>query len=101
MSSIIMIVITVIVTLVGKKFGKEIFRKLHKLSGVVIDDVTREEAAMLFMERHVEFSWRPQIIDTPIVSNVVDFDDLKTKKVKRKKYVKENSLGILHSGNRE
>ena len=81
-----MIVVTVIVTLVGKKFGKTIFKTLHKLSGIIVDEVPREEAAMLIMEKKVEFSWRPQIIDTPIFTNVVNFDSLKVKKEMRKKY---------------
>ena len=86
MSSIVLILVTVIVTLIGKKFGKGIFKTLHKLSGIVVDEVSKEEAAMLFLEKKVEFSWRPQIIDTPIISNVVNFDSLKVKKAMRKKH---------------
>lgn len=86
MSSVVLIAITAIITLIGKKFGKVIFHKVHQISGIKTDIISNEEAAMICLEKKVEFVWRPQIIDKPIVSNVVDFDDVKIKKVKRKRH---------------
>jgi hypothetical protein len=63
---------------------KPIFEKMF--GWIVIESIEREEAARMIMEREVTFKWSPQIIDTPIKNNIVNFDELKRKKVK-KKYV--------------
>lgn len=58
--------------------------KIIKFIGITIEDISKEEAAMQILERKVEFQWRPQIIDAPIRTNVVNFDDLKNKKRRKK-----------------
>lgn len=79
---LIIVIITVICTL----FGKQILSSLIEKIGIKVDEIPKEEAAMLIMEREVVFNWRPQIIDKPIATNVVNFDSLKTKKEKKNKY---------------
>ena len=45
----------------------------------ISDLITKEEAAIICLQKKVEFVWKPQIVDLPIVSNVVDFEKFKKK----------------------
>jgi hypothetical protein len=61
----------------------KIYEALIYLFDIKIDEVEREEAALIFLEKSVEFKWRPQIVQHEICSNVVDFSEI-SKKVKKK-----------------
>jgi len=40
------------------------------------DLVSKEVAATIFMTERVEFLWKPQIVNKPIVSNLEEFNKL-------------------------
>lgn len=78
--NLILLIIANIFIIIGWKYGKKLWNYV-----VQTDTISREEAAMIFMERHVEFTWRPQIVDNQIATNVVNFDELKNKPKKERK----------------
>ena len=45
----------------------------------ISDLITKEEAAIICLQKKVEFVWKPQIVELPITSNVVDFEKFKKK----------------------
>lgn len=38
-------------------------RRVLRFLGIVIEDMTREEAARWLLEREVRFVWRPQVVE--------------------------------------
>ncbi len=39
-------------------------RRILGWMGVVVDSLSKEEAAVVLLEREVSFRWRPQIVET-------------------------------------
>jgi hypothetical protein len=88
-NGMVTVLITIILTAISIKLLEGCSPKeLLKIFGFQTDLISKEDAATFILQRQVEFVWKPQIVDKPIVTNVVNFDDLKTKKkIKRNKYV--------------
>ena len=62
----------------------KIYEALIYLFDIKVDEIEREEAALTFLEKTVEFKWRPQIVQHEIYSNIVDFSEI-SKKAKKKR----------------
>ena len=72
---------TIIVSILCTLFGKQVLKKIWISSKITVDEISREEAVLILMERNVVFKWRPQIVDEEIISNVVDIKNIKKRKI--------------------
>ncbi len=66
--------ITVVVSVVCALFGKKILKWIWDSSRITIDTISKDEAALVFLERQVTFQWRPQIVEEQMITNI-SFDN--------------------------
>ncbi len=73
--------LTIITTIILSLFGKKIGFKIWNVSKIEIDEISREEAAMLLIEKKVNFVWRPQLVEEQVYGeNIVPITSNKNKK---------------------